>query len=217
MRLVLLGAPGVGKGTQAVRISRLLNVPHISTGEIFRENIKKNTPLGIKANEYIKSGKLVPDSITEEMVRNRLEESDCERGFVLDGFPRTVGQAEFLEEHMNRKNMGLDAAIELTAKREVILERLGGRRVCPNCGENYHLKNKRPVQEGICDKCSTALVQRPDDTPETINQRLEVYEMETRPLIDFYEKRGLLIRIDANGELEEVSDNIIKALGVAND
>lgn len=217
MRLVLLGAPGAGKGTQAVRIARLLNVPHISTGEIFRENIKSKTPIGIKADEYIKYGRLVPDSVTDEMVRNRLNEKDCEAGFVLDGFPRTITQANFLDDYLAKKNIHLNAVIELVTDNKTIIERISGRRVCTNCGENYHIKNKKPKIDGICDICSTALTQRPDDTIETISERLEVYEKETRPLINHYENCNLLIKINGNDDLEDITRNILKALGVVND
>ena len=205
MNIVLLGAPGAGKGTQASVICEKYGIPHISTGDIFRKNIKEKTPVGIVAKGYIDKGQLVPDEVTEEIVRLRLEEPDCKNGFLLDGFPRTVRQAEDLEETIK-----IDAAINIDVPLDKLMKRLTGRRVCKDCGESYHVDVVG--EETVCRKCNGALIHRDDDTEETVNKRLAVYTDQTAPLIDFYSKEGLLINIDGDKTVEEVGNAIFRVL-----
>ena len=194
MKIIALGSPGVGKGTYATEIVQKYGLLHISTGQIFRENIKGGTELGLKAKEYIDAGKLVPDQVTIDMVKDRLSKDDCkEGGFILDGFPRTIPQAEALSEFCE-----MDMVINFKADPEVIIQRLGGRRVCKNCGAIFHAVNIKPKQEGICDACSGELYQRDDDKPEAIKQRLIVYEEQTAPLIGYYTEKGILKEITIN-------------------
>lgn len=217
MRLVLLGAPGAGKGTQAVRVAQFLNVPHISTGEIFRHNISNRTPIGIRASEFINDGELVPDDVTNEMVKNRLSDDDCKVGFVLDGYPRTIPQAEFLKNYLNDQKIVLDAVVDLEIDDDNVVNRITGRRVCPVCSENYHIETKKPKVEGICDKCSSALKQRDDDTVETVRNRLKTYKEETEPLIEYYQKNSLLVGVNGEQDIDVVFDDILRKLGVKND
>ncbi|HBT20950.1 MAG TPA: adenylate kinase [Peptococcaceae bacterium] len=213
MRIILLGPPGSGKGTQAEFIKKKLGISHISTGDMFRKAIEEGTELGRKAKEYLDSGQLVPDEITVGIVRERLNESDCERGFLLDGFPRTVTQAEALDEILKEKGVELDAVININVSREELIKRLTGRRICRNCGATYHIIFNPPAVENTCDKCGGELYQRKDDTEETIINRLEVYKKQTEPLIQYYENRGILKNIDGGQSIDEVTREIGISLG----
>ncbi len=203
MNIVLLGPPGVGKGTYAGFLSKKYNIPNISVGDLFRNAIKNETPLGLKIKSYVSSGDLVPDEIVIELVKNRLDEPDCKRGFLLDGFPRTVPQAEAMLKFKN-----VDVALNFVAPDEEIMERIGGRRTCNKCGAIYHIKNVPPKVEGICDKCGGELIQRADEKPEVIKNRLVVYREKTQPVADYLRTKGLLADIDAKYPIEEV-DKII--------
>lgn len=205
MKLILLGAPGAGKGTQAVRIAMLCNIPHISTGDIFRKNLKEGTPVGLKAKAYIDKGQLVPDEVTCEIVEQRLKEDDCKAGFLLDGFPRNIGQAEALD-----KITAIDKVINLDVDLQALAQRLTGRRVCDKCGESYHVSMKA---DDVCDKCGGKLYQRADDTLETVNSRLDVYANSTAPLIEFYEKKGVLVNVNGMQSIDDVFQDVKKALG----
>ncbi|WP_024833114.1 adenylate kinase [Ruminiclostridium josui] len=214
MRIILLGAPGAGKGTQAKIISEKLNIPHISTGDIFRANIKGNTPLGQKAKEYMDKGELVPDELTVEIVKDRLGNSDCENGFILDGFPRTIPQAEYLDKVLVQMNINLDVALLIDVKDEDIIQRMSGRRVCTNCGATYNVVFNPTKEEGICDVCKSPVIQRADDAAETVLNRLETYHKQTQPLISYYEKAGKLKVAEGAGEVEETSKRVMKVLGI---
>lgn len=213
LRTVLLGPPGAGKGTQAVRIVERYNIPHISTGDIFRDNIKRGTELGKKAQEYMNKGELVPDDFVIEIATTRLLEDDCKNGFLLDGFPRTVYQAEKLDEFLAEHDMKLDKVIDIEVEKEELITRLTGRRVCKKCGASYHVVNIPPKKEGICDICGEELFQRADDTIETVENRIEVYNEQTMPLVDYYTKAGNIATIDGALGLENVFAEIVKALG----
>lgn len=213
MRLIVLGAPGAGKGTQADIISQKLNIPHISTGDIFRENIKNQTQLGKIAKEYIDNGRLVPDEITIEIVSNRLKEKDCINGFILDGFPRTVVQADALEEKLSADNLIIDMVLDIEVSDELLLDRMIGRRVCLSCKATYHIKNNPPTVEGKCNVCKADLVQRNDDTEETVSKRISVYHERTEPLIRYYKGKGLLAEINGEGQVQTITEKIFKALG----
>jgi adenylate kinase len=204
MRCILLGPPGAGKGTQAAVIRDRYNVAHISTGDILRSNVKEKTDLGQKASSYMEAGELVPDSLIIEMMKERLSQSDCNRGFLLDGFPRTVSQAEALDSLLEDLDVELDAVILLDVSDEVVVERLSGRRVCRNCGAIYHMKNHPPKKEGICDICGGELFQRKDDTEDVIRQRLGVYHQQTSPLIEYYRSSGILKAVNAEGSSDSV-------------
>lgn len=212
MRVILLGAPGAGKGSQASRLSRKYGVPHISTGEMFRDAYEKKTPLGIRAHGYWGEGNLVPDDVTCAMVEERLGRDDCAGGFILDGFPRTLAQAEMLSSTLDRLGLEVDAVVQMDVSEETIIQRLTGRRVCEECGANYHLTNLPPAKPGVCDACGGALVQRPDDRRETILQRLRVYRERTAPLIDYYSEREELVDIDADKTVDENLEEIIAIL-----
>ena len=209
MKLILLGAPGAGKGTQAEFICDKLSIPSISTGNILREAVKNGTEAGKAAKSYMDAGALVPDEVVIAILKDRIAADDCKNGFILDGFPRTVPQAEALDQ----MGVSIDAAIEIDVPDAVIETRLGGRRVCEKCGASYHIVNKAPAVEGICDKCGGKLVQRKDDAPETVKARLEVYHKETEPLKDFYAQRGLLKPVENQPSVEETSQAILRALG----
>ena len=213
MRAVLLGPPGAGKGTQAVKLVEKYNVPQISTGDIFRKNIKEGTELGKKAQEYTNSGKLVPDELVVDLVKDRLQEDDCKNGYLLDGFPRTIYQAEELDKFLEEQGQKLDAVINFVIEGDVLIERLTGRRICKACGTGYHVKNKPPKVEGICDMCGGELEQRKDDTEETAVKRIAIYEESTAPLIEYYEKRGVLKNFDAGQDPGKVLSDIIAELG----
>ncbi|MDO4395501.1 MAG: adenylate kinase [Clostridia bacterium] len=213
LRTVLLGPPGAGKGTQAVRIVEKYNVPHISTGDIFRENIKNGTELGKKAQEYMNKGELVPDDLVIEIATTRLLADDCKEGFLLDGFPRTVYQAEKLDEFLKEHGMELDVVIDIEVEKEELITRLTGRRVCKACGASYHVVNIPPKKEGICDSCGGELFQRADDTVETVNNRIEVYNEQTMPLVDYYKNADKLAVVDGALSLDTVFAEIVKAIG----
>ena len=213
MKIVLLGPPGAGKGTQAKSISNRYSIPHISTGDIFRKNISENTPLGIEAKKHIDKGQLVPDEVTIDMVKDRLQQEDCKNGYLLDGFPRTVNQAEALDKFLNLRNLKLDTALLIEVPSGFILERMTGRRVCPSCGASYHIKFNPPVVAGKCDVCGSDVIQRKDDTQETVSERLNVYEKQTQPLIDFYKEKDLLSVVDGTKGINEVFEEICKILG----
>ena len=207
MKLVLLGAPGAGKGPQASNLAEMLQVPHISTGDIFRANMRENTPLGVKAKSYMDQGLLVPDELTVDLVMDRLAQEDCQNGYILDGFPRTIAQADALAAKET-----LDAAVNIDVEDSAIIDRMGGRRVCPACGESYHVKYNPPKKEGVCDKCGQALIVRKDDVPETVQKRLEVYHEQTAPLISYYEKQGKLVTVNGAQAPSQVTASIMEAL-----
>jgi adenylate kinase len=213
VRLVLVGPPGAGKGTQAAFIATRSDIPKISTGDIFRANVGQGTPLGLEAKRYMDAGDLVPDEVTIAMVRDRLGEDDAARGFLLDGFPRTVGQAEALDGILADLGAALDVVLELDVDEEELVRRLSGRRTCRACGTAYHVETAPAAAEGVCDACGGELYQRDDDKPETIRRRLEVYTEQTAPLVGFYADRGLLVRIAATGTVEEVTERAMAALG----
>lgn len=213
LRTVLLGPPGAGKGTQAVRIVEKYNIPHISTGDIFRDNIKKGTELGKRAQEYMNKGELVPDDLVIEIATSRLLEDDCKNGFLLDGFPRTVHQAEKLDEFLKEHGQKLDTVIDLEVGEDVLMKRLTGRRVCKKCGASYHVVNIPPKKEGVCDICGGELIQRADDNAETAKNRIDVYNEQTKPLIDYYERAGNIAHIDGSITPETTFESVVKALG----
>ena len=213
LRTILLGPPGAGKGTQAAKIVEKYHIPHISTGDIFRENIKNGTELGKRAKEYMDKGELVPDDLVIEIATDRLLKDDCKDGFLLDGFPRTVYQAEKLDEFLKAHDSKIDKVLDIAVEKEELMTRLTGRRVCKACGASYHVLNIPPKKEGICDVCGAPLVQRADDNAETVANRIEVYEAQTMPLIEYYEKAGNIAHIDGATGLESVFADIVKALG----
>ena len=208
MKIVMLGAPGAGKGTQAKKIADAYGIPHISTGDIFRANIKAGTPLGKKAKEYMDKGGLVPDEVTIGMLLDRIHEADCEKGYVLDGFPRTIPQAESLTKALAAEGSKIDAAVDIEVPDENIVSRMGGRRACLSCGSTYHIVYAAPKQEGICDRCGSPLVLRDDDKPETVLKRLAVYHEQTQPLIDYYGSAGVLKEVDGTQAMEKVFADI---------
>lgn len=212
VKIILLGPPGAGKGTQAKSISNKYSIPHISTGDIFRKNISENTPLGIEAKSYMDNGQLVPDEVTINMVKDRLQQEDCKQGYLLDGFPRTVSQAEALQDFLDSRNESLDTALLIEVPRDFILERMTGRRVCPSCGASYHIKFN-PAVNGKCELCGSDVVQRKDDTEETVKERLDVYEKQTQPLIDFYKDKNLLSTVDGTQAINKVFESICRVLG----
>jgi adenylate kinase len=214
MNVVFLGPPGAGKGTQAARLCKDVGWAHVSTGDLLREAVAKKTPLGLEASQYMNTGRLVPDDLVVKMVAERLKAPDCGKGFILDGFPRTVVQAEMLEVTLGELRMKLDRVLYLETGRDVVVTRLSGRRLCRKCGANYHVTNIPPKVAGVCDKCGTGLYQRDDDQPETVGTRLEVYQKETAPLIDFYRTRGLLVETSGDLEVEAGQSAIREALGL---
>jgi len=207
-----MGPPGAGKGTQAALLVDHYKIPHISTGDMFREAIKQGTPLGLKAKEYMDAGALVPDEVTIGIVADRLAQPDCANGFLLDGFPRTAAQADALAKILSDLNISLDGVVNIEVPEEVLLERLTGRRVCKQCAATFHTVFNPPKVEGICDKCGGELFQRSDDTIETAQNRLRVYNEQTEPLIAYYSRQGLLKRIEGDGEINQVFRNIVKVL-----
>lgn len=212
MRLILLGAPGAGKGTQATRLAKRYAVPHISTGDILREAIKQGSQLGARANCYVREGKLVPDKLILELIRERLGRGDCKRGFIMDGFPRTIRQAEGLNHLLEAVNKRINAAVSIEADQNSLVKRLSARRVCSSCGRNYNLLTYPPKQQGICDLCGGGLIQREDDKEETIINRIRVYDKETVPLKDFYRSKGVLKEVDGRGSVKEVFQRIVDSL-----
>lgn len=201
MKLILLGAPGAGKGTQAEIISEHLNIPTISTGNIIREALKSGTEMGLKAKEFIESGKLVPDEVVIGIIQDRLAEEDCQNGFILDGFPRTIPQAEALD----RMGIVIDRVVSLEVADDVIAQRVSGRRVCLACGATYHVDYKKPMVDGVCDKCGDTLVQRKDDHPDTVKERLDVYHAQTEPLKEYYAKAGKLVTVEGQAAVEDTT------------
>ena len=213
MRAVLLGPPGAGKGTQAVKLVEKYGVPQISTGDIFRANIKQGTELGKKAQEYMNKGELVPDSLVVDLVKDRLQQDDCKNGYLLDGFPRTIFQAEELDKFLAEQGHKLDAVINFQVGHDTLIERLTGRRICKKCGAGYHIVGMPPKVEGICDKCGGELEQRKDDTVETAENRIVVYNESTKPLIEYYEKSGALRNFNAEQDHMVVFKEIVEAIG----
>ncbi|WP_010295293.1 adenylate kinase [Clostridium senegalense] len=216
MKIILLGPPGAGKGTQAKSISNKYSIPHISTGDIFRKNISEKTPLGIEAKSYIDKGQLVPDKLTIDIVQDRLEHEDCKNGFLLDGYPRTVSQAEALKNFLSEKGEKLDTALLIDVQKEFIIDRMTGRRVCPDCGASYHVKFNPTKVEGECDICGSVVIQRADDTESTVKDRLDVYETQTQPLIEYYKNQGLLSTVDGTQSIDDVFKDICGVLGAIN-
>jgi len=212
MRLILLGPPGSGKGTQAQKLVERFKVPQVSTGDIFRQAVRDQTELGKKAKEYMDRGELVPDQIVVGMVEERLSQPDCKNGFILDGFPRTIAQAEALDELLARRGEKLDAVLEISVPDEEVIKRLSGRRTCRQCGAMYHIEFNPPKEPGRCDKCKGELYQREDDKEEVIKSRLEVYHSQTAPLIEYYQKKRLLKKIDGVGGIEEIFSRVMSAL-----
>lgn len=204
MKIIMLGAPGAGKGTQAKMIAEKYAVPHVSTGDIFRANIKNGTELGMEAKKYMDQGLLVPDELTVKILLDRVAQEDCQNGYVLDGFPRTIPQAEVLERALNEIGDKIDYAINVDVPDENIIRRMGGRRACLFCGATYHVEHIPPKKEGICDTCGKELVLRDDDKPETVKNRLDVYHKQTQPLIDFYQAKGILRTVDGTVDMKDV-------------
>ena len=212
MKMVMLGAPGAGKGTQAIKIADKYDIPHISTGDIFRANIKGGTELGQKAKSYIDKGELVPDEVTIGMLLDRIAQDDCKNGYVLDGFPRTIPQAESLTEALKSQGDRIDFALNIDVPDEAIIKRMSGRRACPKCGATYHIVYAAPKTENICDKCGTELIIRSDDKPETVKDRLNVYHQQTEPLIAYYKTAGVLREVDGTQELPKVFEDVVAIL-----
>lgn len=213
MKIIMLGAPGAGKGTQAKMIAEKYQVPHISTGDIFRANIKNGTQLGMEAKKYMDQGLLVPDELTVKILLDRVAKEDCKNGYVLDGFPRTIPQAQVLDEALSKLGESIDYAIDVDVPDENIVKRMSGRRACLKCGATYHLEHVPPKAEGICDACQSELVLRDDDKPETVLNRLKVYHDQTQPLIEFYTAKGVLKTVDGTLDMQEVFRAITDILG----
>ena len=213
MKIIMLGAPGAGKGTQAKKIAEKYTIPHISTGDIFRANIKNNTELGQKAKTYMDKGELVPDELVVDLIMDRFKEADCANGYVLDGFPRTIPQAEALDKALAANGEKVDFAINVEVPDENIINRMSGRRACVSCGATYHVVHVPPKKEGICDRCGSELILRDDDKPETVKNRLDVYHKQTQPLIDFYTKKGVLKTVDGTVDMQDVFKAIVAILG----
>ena len=212
MKIILMGPPGAGKGTQAEKLVDLYQIPHISTGDMFRKAQKNGTELGLKAKSYMDQGQLVPDEVTVGIVKERLAEVDCKEGFLLDGFPRTVQQADALDTILAELDMALDCVVNIEVDKAFLVDRLTGRRVCRTCGATYHIANKAPKVEGVCDKCGGELYQRGDDPIETVSNRLDVYAAQTAPLIDYYKSKGIMSSIDGSKSMEDVLADIRSAL-----
>lgn len=212
MKIIMLGAPGAGKGTQAKMIADKFGIPHISTGDIFRANIKNGTELGKKAKEFMDKGQLVPDELTVEILLDRVAADDCKNGYVLDGFPRTIPQADVLDKELTKLGDKVDFAINVDVPDENIVRRMSGRRACLKCGATYHIEHIPPKKEGICDTCGSELVQRDDDKPETVQNRLKVYHEQTQPLIEYYDGKNILKTVDGTKDMQEVFNNIVSIL-----
>ncbi len=213
MRLLIMGRPGAGKGTQAVNIKDYYNIPHISTGDMFRQAMKNGTELGLLAKSYMEKGALVPDEVTNGIVKERLLEDDCKNGFLLDGYPRTIQQSAELDKILDENNMKLDAVLDVNVAKEILVRRMVGRRVCKTCGATYHVEFNKPKNEGICDNCGSQLIQRADDTAATAENRLAVYDANTQPLLAYYEKQNLLKTVNGDQTFEKVFNDIKIALG----
>lgn len=212
MKIILLGPPGAGKGTQAANIVESYKIPHISTGDIFRKNIKEGTELGKKAQEYMNQGKLVPDELTCGLVASRLSEEDCKNGFMLDGFPRNIFQAEYLDKFLSENGIALDTVVNIEVDSKLLIDRACGRRICKTCGATFHIEFNPSKKEGICDVCDSNLTQRPDDNQETVSQRIQVYLSETKPLVDYYTKKGIIANINGDQDIKKVFEDIKAAL-----
>lgn len=217
MRILILGAPGVGKGTQATFIKEEFNIPHISTGDIFRENLRNETELGLKAKSYMNEGKLVPDDLTIELVKDRLSWEDAKNGFLLDGFPRNLNQAESLTKFLDEAGVRLDSVVDIETDKDALVKRICGRRMCKDCGASFHVEFNPPKQEGVCAHCGGELYTRDDDNEETVLKRIGVYEKETSPLIEYYDRFGIVLKIDGNRSVDEVKASIIDGLKGKND
>ncbi len=213
MKIIMLGAPGAGKGTQAKKIAEKYHIPHISTGDIFRANIKNGTELGMKAKSYMDQGQLVPDDVTIGMLLDRISQEDCAEGYVLDGFPRTIPQAESLTKALEERGESIDYAINVDVPDQAIVTRMAGRRACLACGATYHIVYNAPKKENVCDVCGEGLILRDDDKPETVQKRLTVYHDQTKPLIDYYGKAGILVTVDGTQDLNKVFEDIVSVLG----
>jgi adenylate kinase len=213
LRIVLLGPPGAGKGTQAKLLQEEFDACQVSTGDILRKAVAEQTPIGKEAAEYIDRGALVPDSVIVRVVAERLKDNDCQKGFILDGFPRTIPQAQSLEEILKKMGLGLHHVLLMQLPAGLIIERLAGRRICGNCGALYHRSFDPPKQEGVCNHCGGELRQRDDDREETVRARLNVYDAQTAPLVDYYRQRGILREIDGVGKVEDIQNRVVKALG----
>lgn len=213
MKIIMLGAPGAGKGTQAKMIADKYKIPHVSTGDIFRMNIKDGTELGMEAKKYMDQGLLVPDELTVRILLDRVAKEDCKDGYVLDGFPRTIPQAKVLEDALNKLGDKIDYAIDVEVPDENIIRRMGGRRACLSCGATYHIEHVPPKKEGVCDDCGQPLVLRDDDKPETVQNRLRVYQEQTQPLIEFYTEKNILKTVDGTQDMQDVFNAIVEILG----
>ena len=213
MRIILLGPPGAGKGTQAAGIVEKYNIPHISTGDIFRKNIKEGTDLGKKAKEYMDQGLLVPDELTVGLVTDRLSQDDCKNGFMLDGFPRNVAQAQQLGQYLNSVDLALDRVINIEVDKDILVGRAVGRRICKSCGATYHVEFNPPKVDGTCDVCGGELYQRADDNEETVSKRIQVYLDETKPLADYYSNEGIIANINGEQSIDKVFEDIVNSLG----
>lgn len=213
MKIIMLGAPGAGKGTQAKMIAEKYGIPHISTGDIFRANIKNGTELGMKAKSFMDKGELVPDELTVSMLLDRVGKPDCKDGYVLDGFPRTIPQAEELDRALSGRNEEIDFAVDVDVPDENIVKRMSGRRACLKCGATYHMEHIPPRKEGVCDSCGSELVLRDDDKAETVQKRLQVYHEQTQPLIEFYTRKGILKTVDGTQDMKDVFGAIVGILG----
>ncbi len=213
MKIIMLGAPGAGKGTQAKMIAEKYSIPHVSTGDIFRANIKNGTELGMEAKKYMDQGMLVPDELTVKILLDRVAQPDCAKGYVLDGFPRTIPQAQVLDQALEKLGDAIDVAVNVDVPDEDIVKRMSGRRSCPGCGATYHTEHIPPKKEGICDNCGQELVLRDDDKPETVLNRLKVYHDQTRPLIDYYTGKGVLKTVDGTKDMKDVFEAITGILG----
>ncbi len=213
MKIIMLGAPGAGKGTQAKMIAEKYQIPHVSTGDIFRANIKNGTELGMEAKKYMDQGQLVPDELTVKILLDRVAQEDCKNGYVLDGFPRTIPQAEVLDNALSKLGESIDYAINVDVPDENIVRRMSGRRACVSCGATYHMEHIPPKKEGICDTCGAELILRDDDKPETVLKRLQVYHDQTQPLIDFYTAKGVLKEVDGTVDMKDVFGAIVAILG----
>lgn len=213
MRIILLGPPGAGKGTQAAGIVEKYNIPHISTGDIFRKNIKEGTELGKKAKGYIDQGLLVPDELTVGLVTDRIAQPDCEKGFMLDGFPRNVAQAQHLDKYLREVGISLDKVVNIEVDKDILVGRAVGRRICKSCGATYHVEFNPPKVDGVCDVCGGELYQRADDNEETVSKRIQVYLDETKPLVNYYSEEGIIANINGQQSIDKVFGDIVEALG----
>lgn len=212
MKVIMLGAPGAGKGTQAIKMAGKWQVPHISTGDIFRANIKNGTELGVKAKSFMDQGLLVPDELVVDLVADRVKQEDCKNGYVLDGFPRTIPQAESLDKALEAMNEKIDYAVNVEVPDENIINRMAGRRACVSCGATYHLVHIPTKAEGICDRCGKELILRDDDKPETVKKRLDIYHEQTQPLIEYYQRKNALVQVDGTKDIDDVFQSILNIL-----